>query len=103
MPNSFVTNLYPKPTKGVTDQTLSITTGTSTFSAFNSLTKYIALDVQDVDVRVTFDGSTPSTSNGHILYAGRAYTFSKAAAEDAIFARKASSGTAVIHASEFTD
>ena len=65
--------------------------------------KYIVLDVQDVDARVTFDGNGVSSSNGHILYAGRSYTFSARAAELAEFARKGSSGTCVIHASEFTD
>ena len=103
MPNSFVTNLYPKPTPGATDQTLSITTGTPQFTAFDPITKYIVLDVQDVDARVTFDGNGVSSSNGHILYAGRSYTFSARAAEVAEFARKGSSGTCVIHASEFTD
>ena len=70
MANSFVTNLYPKPTPGATDQTLSVddTAGGKQFAAFNSLTKYVVLDVQVSDVRVTYDDSAPTSTNGHILF-----------------------------------
>jgi len=102
MPNSYVTNLYPKPTPGATDQTLSVDDSIKQFSAFNSLTKYVVLDVQVSDVRVTYDDSSPTTDNGHILYAGRSYTWSKQAATAAKFIED-STVTATIHASEFTD
>ena len=103
MPNSLVTNLYPKPTPGVTDQTLTVdnTTGGVQFSAFNALTKFVVLDVQVADVRVTYDGSAPTTTNGHILFAGRSYTWSKAAAEAAKFIEDPTTD-ATIHASEVT-
>ena len=105
MANSYVTNLYPKPTPGITDQTLTVdaTAGGVQFgTAFNSLTRYIVLDVQGADVRVTYDDSAPTTSNGHILFAGRSYTWSKQAAAAAKFIRDGSVD-ATIHASEFTD
>jgi hypothetical protein len=105
MANSYVTNLYPKPTPGVTDQTLTVdaTAGGVQFgTAFNSLTRYIVLDVQGADVRVTYDDSAPTTSNGHILFAGRSYTWSKQAASAAKFIRDGGTD-ATIHASEFTD
>lgn len=105
MANSYVTNLYPKPTPGVTDQTLTVdaTAGGVQFgTAFNSLTRYIVLDVQGADVRVTYDDSAPTTSNGHILFAGRSYTWSKQAAAAAKFIRDGGT-SATIHASEFTD
>jgi hypothetical protein len=105
MANSYVTNLYPKPTPGVTDQTLTVdaTAGGVQFgTAFNSLTRYIVLDVQGADVRVTYDDSAPTTSNGHILFAGRSYTWSKQAAVAAKFIRDGGTD-ATIHASEFTD
>ena len=103
MPNSFVTNLYPKPTPGVTDQSLAVADSAVQFgTAFNSLTKYVVLDVQTADVRVTYDGSDPTTSNGHILFAGRSYTWSKEAAAAAKFIRNGGT-SASIHASEFTD
>jgi len=103
MANSFVTNLYPKPTSGVADQTLAVADSAVQFgTAFNSLTRYIVLDVQLADVRVTYDGSAPTTTNGHILFAGRSYTWSKQAAVAAKFIRDGSV-SASIHASEFTD
>lgn len=102
MANSFVTNLYPKPTPGATDQTLSVDDSIKQFSAFNSLTKYVVLDVQVSDVRVTYDDSPPTSTNGHILFAGRSYTWSKQAATAAKFIED-STVTATIHASEFTD
>ena len=104
MPNSFVTNLYPKPTTGVTDQSLAVADSAVQFgTAFNSLTKYVVLDIQTADVRVTYDGSDPvGGSNGHILFAGRSYTWSKEAAAAAKFIRNGGT-SASIHASEFTD
>ena len=103
MANSYVTNLYPKPTAGVSDQTLAVADSAVQFgTAFNSLTRYIVLDVQLADVRVTYDGSAPTTTNGHILFAGRSYTWSKQAAVAARFIRDGGV-SASIHASEFTD
>ena len=103
MANSYVTNLYPKPVAGVNDQTLTVSSSAVPFgTAFNKLTRYIVFDVQGADVRVTYDGSDPTTSNGHILFAGRSYTWSKAAAQAAKFIQDGSTD-ATIHASEFTD
>ena len=101
MPNSLVTNLYPAPTPGVTSKTLAVGNSVVQFSAFNSLTKFVVLDVQVADVRVTYDGSAPTTTNGHILFAGRSYTWSKAAAAAAKFIEDTTTD-ATIHASEFT-
>lgn len=112
MANSFVTNLYPIPSGTGNDHRLTVddTSGGVQFSganddnasAFDSLTKYIAMDVQDADVFMTFDGSAPTTSNGHKLFAGRSYTFSKEAAVKAKFIR-AGGTSAKIHASQFTN
>ena len=102
MANSNVVNLYPVPTAGVDDQTLSVADSAVQFgTAFNASTKYIVLDVQTADVRVTYDSSAPTTTNGHILFAGRSYTWAKATAEAARFIRDGSV-SATIHASEFT-
>ena len=113
MANSFVTNLYPIPSGTANDHRLTVdaTVGGVQFSqsskddntdAFDSLTKYIAFDVQEADVFMTFDGSAPTTSNGHKLFAGRSYTFSKEAAVKAKFIRSGST-SAKIHASQFTN
>ena len=105
MANSNVVNLYPVPTAGVNDQTLSVANSAVPFgTAFNASTKYIVLDVQTADVRVTYDGSAPvggASPNGHLLFAGRSYTWAKATAEAARFIRDGSV-SATIHASEFT-
>ena len=115
MPNSRATNLYPKPTTGVGDRQVTTSsssgdlfgTGGTTVAAgnsaaFNSLTRYIVLDVQVSDVRVTFDGVAPTTSVGHILFAGRSYTFAKETALAMLIINDTSTN-ATIHASEFTD
>lgn len=102
MPNSNVVNLYPVPNKGVDDQTLTVADSVVQFAtAFNEETKYVVLDVQTADVRVTYDNSAPSSTNGHILPAGRSYTWAKATAQAAKFIRDGSI-SASIHASEFT-
>jgi hypothetical protein len=102
MPNSRSTNLYPKVVNGHTDQALSVAGSVVQFGAFSSACKYVVLDVQTADVRVTYDDSAPTSSNGHILFAGRSYTWAVETARAAKFIR--SGGTsATIHASEFTD
>ena len=120
MPNSYVTNLYPKPLSAVKLRKMEVNStsvayslindpasGTvlsdgSTAGAFNSLTRYLVIDVQDADAFVTYDGSTPSSTYGHRLFAGRSYTWSKVAAEKATFVATGTI-TSVIQASEFTD
>jgi len=107
MPNSFVTNLYPKPTQGTTMEKIvldSDSTAEGKTTTYNALTKYIALDVQDADAFVRFDGTDASQSGttGHRLYAGRSYTFSKTAMEVASFIR-AGSTTSNLYLTEFTD
>jgi len=106
MANSFVTNLYPKPTANTTMERLQVTAATSeTGNAFSTtyqgVTKYIVLDVQDADVLVNYNGD-PTSDLGHRLYAGRSYTWSKQAAQSAKFI-KAGTTAANIHATEFTD
>lgn len=90
-----------KPTSGATSQRL--TPGTSipvSFATLNKATKAVSFDVQTEDVFMTIDGSTPTTSNGHKLYAGRAYTISFGSATNAKFV--SASNTAVIFGSELT-
>ena len=108
MPNSRSTNLYPKPVTGHTDQKLDVANSAVSFGAFSANCKYVVLDVQVADVRVTYDGSAPDntqdsgTANGHILFAGRSYTWAVETARAARFIENTTTD-AVIHASEFTD
>jgi hypothetical protein len=97
-------NIFPKPAwyrgSAVADQRLTVSSSVVQLSTFSDTTNMIVLDVQDADVMCTFDGSTPSASNGHRLYSGSHYTWSTAAAQQAKFIRQASTDAA-IQASEF--
>ena len=97
-------NLFPYPNiyRGtpVADQRLTVSSSVVTLSAFADTTNMIVLDVQDADVMCTFDGSDPTSSNGHRLYAGSHYTWSRATATAARFIRQAGVD-ASIQASEF--
>ena len=105
-------NILPKPTYStagrtdgtsaqVTAQRLTVTNAaTSTFSAFNPRTDVVVLDVQAANVYCTFDGTTPSSTNGHILTYGTAYTWSTAAAIAAKFVATSATNS-IIYASEF--
>jgi hypothetical protein len=99
-------NIFPKPAwyrgSAVADQRLTVdsTVGGVQLAAFGDTTNMIVLDVQDADVMCTFDGSAPTTTNGHRLYAGSHYTWSTAAAQQAKFIRQAAANAA-IQASEF--
>jgi len=99
-------NIFPKPAwyrgSAVADQRLMVdsTVGGVQFAAFSDTTTMIVLDVQDADVMCTFDGSAPTTTNGHRLYSGSHYTWSTAAAQQAKFIRQGAT-SAAIQASEF--
>jgi hypothetical protein len=96
-------NIFPKPTiyrgSSVADQRLTVSSSAVQLSAFGDTTNMVMFDIQDADVMCTIDGSTPTASNGHRLYQGRAYTWSTAMAQAAKFIRQAGTD-AVIHASE---
>jgi len=99
-----ITNVYyPLPSTtsagAVAGQQISVTSGaTSTFGAFNALTKLVLFDIQAANVYATIDGSTPSSTSGHILVAGEKYTWNKGMALPAKFV--AVSTTAKIYLSE---
>lgn len=104
MSNSYITNLYLKPTPNTTDQRLTVDStagGVQLSNSWSDRTRAIILDVQDADCFVTFDGSAPTTSNGHKLYSGEKLNWSTELATAAKFI--AATGTnAIIHASEAT-
>ena len=100
--NQLVTNLYPRPNSTVAGENLSCATSGSgvSFAAFDSDTKYVMIDVQDNNVIVTFDGSTPTASNGHLLLKEKGLiTLSALSAKSAKFL--GSGGTAIVHSSQF--
>lgn len=109
MANVIERPLYPNPTHFMSAGTSTVPTGqfktvtstaTVTFSAFNSLTQFVVLDIQAANVYCTFDGTTPSSTMGHILYVGSAFTWSKATAQQAKFVATTTTN-ATIYASEF--
>lgn len=97
--------LYPKPSIAaggavVAGQRLSVSSSAVQFStAFNVNTTLVAADIQGDDVWVTYDGSTPSSSNGHRMYAGQNVLWARATATAAKFIRVTTD--AKIQASEF--
>lgn len=104
MPYNY-TNLYPYPSVSagtpVADQRLTVSTVAVSFAtAFNASTNMVLVNVQNADVFVTYDGSTPSATNGHKLVSGYEEFWSTARAAAAKFIRAATTDAA-IHASEF--
>lgn len=108
MSNSYGLNpLYPKPAQTTNSsgtstplllQTLSVTTATA-FAAFDINTSLVYVDIQGNAVYGTFDGSVPSSSNGHLFAVNTNYTWAKQTA--ALFKCIAVTGTAVLTASQF--
>lgn len=80
-----------------TDQRLTVSNSVVTLSAFTSQTTHVFVDFQDATVMVTFDGSDPSSTNGHRYAAGSSATWSKPTASAARFIRQASTD-GVVHA-----
>jgi|TARA_R110000744_G_C18881529_1_gene506701 hypothetical protein len=100
--NSHVTNLYPSPNGTVAGQNLAVSTSVVQFAAFHTDTKYVMIDVQDNSVYVTFDNSTPSATNGHLLLKEKGLIILKAeTAKAAKFIR--ASADAVVQVSQFLD
>jgi hypothetical protein len=90
--------LYPKPattnSAPVLGEMLAVTSGAAVqFAAFNSSTDCVVLDIQSNNVYCTFDGQTPSSTKGHILYATQSYTWSAATAKAAKFIATGSNAT----------
>lgn len=97
-------NIYSKPaiyqSNAVADQRLTVSTSVVQLSNINETTTTVFFDVQEADVMVTFDGSNPSSTNGHRLIVGRDYEWSRARAVAAKFIRQSGTTDGVIHASE---
>jgi len=98
--NLYIGNVNPN---GNPENLEAITTGTGAF--FGPLhidTDYVVIDVQDNNVLVTFDGSAPTASNGHLLVKEQGLiVLSRNAAKGAKFL--GSGGTSIIQSTEFVD
>lgn len=98
-----ISNIYPKPATGVSDERLTVSNVVVTLTASGwdvPNTKQVIWDVQTNDIMVTFDGSNPSSTNGHRLYAGESGTWSLQLAKAARFIRQ--SADAVFQATPTT-
>ena len=96
----------PKPTRTklgslAPAQSIVNTSGaTTTFSnTFDANTGLIILEVQGASSYVTFDGTSASATNGHVLFLNQAYHWNVATAQAATF--KAIGGSGRIMGSQF--
>jgi hypothetical protein len=103
--NSRTSNLYiGNPNPNANDQALAVddTVGGVQFATLHIDTDYVVIDIQDNNVLVTFDGSAPTVSNGHLLVKEQGLiVLSKNAAKGAKFL--GSGGTSIIQSTEFVD
>lgn len=108
-----ITNpLYPRPaslTSGtgyITSHVFSVTAGAATDTAFNvtppGAVDLVAFDVQGAEVRTFWEGSTPTSSSGHILPVSTGYTWSAVQYNAAKFILSGTATSATIVASAFT-
>jgi hypothetical protein len=103
MANTFSVNLYPVPTPGETDQRLTVSNTAIKFVStfYNENTKFVFVDVQGADIMVTFDDSTPTSTNGHLFKSGY-MDFWSARRADAAKMIRAAGTDATVQASPFT-
>lgn len=75
--------VYPQPAYSgnslITSSVTTVTAGAATVAGFTvtnpSLIQLVTFDVAGDDVRVFWEGSTPTSTSGHILPGGTAYTW----------------------------
>jgi hypothetical protein len=89
------------PNEGAPDQALTVdnTVGGVQFAAFDDGTTHVEWDNQEAQCRVTFDGSAPTATNGHLIEIGATDVWSVAKAAAAKFVRT-TDDNAIIHASQ---
>jgi|TARA_R110000868_G_scaffold25954_1_gene100533 hypothetical protein len=102
MANTFSVNLYPLPSPSATLQKLAVSTAAVPFAArfYDGKTKFVLFEVQTGGVYATFDGSTPSSTNGHLYAVNTREFWSAGMADSAKFIR--ATVDAVVYGSPFT-
>lgn len=103
--NTYVVNRYNVPTEGATSQLITFDSNTvRQFTAHQKNTKVIFMSLTDGGVLMTVDGSDPTNTNHHKLYAGNNYYFNSSLIKQAKFkADPNNTGTALLYASELTN
>ena len=104
--------LYPRrailasTTAAITSHVVTVTSGAATDTAFNTnppgAVDLVTFDVQGGAVRTYWEGSTPTSTTGHVLPAGTAYTWDAVQYNNAKFILDSSATSATIVASPFT-
>lgn len=94
-----ISNLMPNSTQADQRLTVDATAGGVQLSALHADTTHVYVTLEDAQVRVTFDGSAPTSSNGHILNPYYAAYWPAARAAAAKFIRTGST-SGVIHCSQ---
>lgn len=92
-------NLIPNATEADQALTVADTAGGVQFAAFHAATTHVFWTLETGQVRVTFDGSAPTTTNGHIVNVGDYTVWAKATAAAAKFIRTGTT-SGVISASQ---
>lgn len=100
--NSYVVNLYPVSNDQAPMQTVVVGTGATSFvNNFDTKTNVFFFTLHNGNVYVTFDGTTPSASNGHTLEAPYQGWFNKIAIKNMKLV-KHTGGAAIVAISQFT-
>ena len=99
--NNLETELKPNGTQADEALTVDDTAGGVQLAAIDAATTHVYWTVHDNPIRVTFDDSAPTTTNGHVIAAGASGTWKKESVVAAKFIRDGAS-SAVFHASQMT-
>lgn len=102
--NSYVVNLYPVSNDQAPMQTLTVGAApfvTTFVNNFDTKTNVFFFTLHNGNVYVTFDGSTPSATNGHTLEAPYSGWFNKIAIKNMKLI-KHTGGAAIVAISQFT-
>jgi hypothetical protein len=92
-------NLVPNSTEADQALTVDATAGGVQFAAFHADTTHVEWDCQTAQIRVTFDNSAPTATNGHLIEIGATGIWPKAKASAAKFIRTGGV-SGVLHASQ---
>ncbi len=98
-----IPSLYPLPSVGLSDEALAVSSSAVSLAASGwtaANTRYVQWQVKTDDVSVTFDGSTPTASNGFLLEQNKSGIWDLRTAKLAKFIRVTTD--AVVHAQPLT-
>jgi hypothetical protein len=87
-------SLQPNGTEASQSLTVDATAGGVQFAAFHADTTHVLWSNEAAQIRVTFDGSAPTTTNGHIIESGDSGVWLKSLVAAAKFIR--TTGTSAV-------